>query len=668
MKSVSIDFKIKGIKVFATALVTIGLLLQGATQASPLLSEDKKTFTPQDIMDLKTITDIELSPNGNEAIYVTWDKNPDKNAFNFYLWHLNVKSGETRTFIKGEGISHSPKWSPDGQTIAFKKGQDLWTVSRRGLNPTQITKGQSIASFEWGPKGKKIGYLVSSTNPTTKGFEVLPSEKTKKIAIIDLQNMDQYFVTASPHYVRNFSWSPTAQEIVFASTQGDVDDGDLKSDIYSVNLTNLKVRPLVVRPGRDEHPKWSKDGESIAFITTNGEFGERADAAIAVVKRDGSNIHDISGGFDDRIYRILGWSTVKNEVYFTARHKVSFQLFSANAKTKRARMVTHGLAMNDLFSWSNAKANQMLFASSTPTSTRTIFVTPLSEYAPKKILDVNPHLAKFSFGKTEVISWKTYDGLTIEGLVAYPFDYDKNKRYPLMTIVHGGPAAGFGFGFMPQLSAADAPVALDLYPPQLLTTAGYVMFMPNIRNSVGYGKTLRQPKNPGWGKPDGPDVMAGIDYLIDQGIVDKNRLGISGWSYGGYMAAWLTSQTNRFKVASVGAGVSNLVSFYGTIHHPLDTQAYFGGPPSSKKGKDIYWDQSPIKYAYNFSTPTLIQHGINDTTVPLSQADELFRALQDKNVPVSYIRYPKTGHVLFDPKMIISAWKSHLDWYNKWLN
>jgi dipeptidyl aminopeptidase/acylaminoacyl peptidase len=245
-----------------------------------------------------------------------------------------------------------------------------------------------------------------------------------------------------------------------------------------------------------------------------------------------------------------------------------------------------------------------------------------------------------------------------------PPNYEAGKRYPLVTIIHGGPAGGFTIGFAPQLSAIPVPLTMDVYFPQLFAEHGYAVFMPNIRGGGGYGESFRNANVSDWGGADFDDVMTGIDALIAQGIADPDKLAIVGWSYGGYMTAWAISQTTRFRAASVGAGVSDLTSMYGTCEAPDQIEPYFAGPPWQQT---LYQARSAITFASHIKTPTLIQHGERDTAVPVEQARELYRALSEQKVPVELTIYPRSGHGPEEPRQTIDIWTRNLEWLDRWV-
>jgi dipeptidyl aminopeptidase/acylaminoacyl peptidase len=274
-------------------------------------------------------------------------------------------------------------------------------------------------------------------------------------------------------------------------------------------------------------------------------------------------------------------------------------------------------------------------------------------------------LDSVALGEMEAVRWKSADGLEIEGLLVKPVGARAGVRFPVLTYVHGGPTGVFTFGFEPQLGAAPLPIQGGPYPIQVFAGKGYGVFMPNPRGSSGYGKAFLRANLQDWGYGDFQDIMTGLDHLASQGLADPDRLGLMGWSYGGYMTSWAITQTDRFKAASVGAGLPNLYSMHGNTDIPDALVDYFGGTPWQQK--EQYQRSSAMYHAENIKTPTLIQHGEKDDRVQLSQAWELYRALQALDVPRLFVIYPRQGHLIMEPKQQRDMLTRNLDWFTKYV-
>jgi dipeptidyl aminopeptidase/acylaminoacyl peptidase len=284
-----------------------------------------------------------------------------------------------------------------------------------------------------------------------------------------------------------------------------------------------------------------------------------------------------------------------------------------------------------------------------------VFVSPLlGAFAPKKLSDANKDFPKLAMGKTEVIKWKSKDGKEIEGLLTYPVNYKAGNKYPLILNIHGGPTGVFVQTF----TAAGA-----IYPIQAFAQQGYAVLRPNPRGSSGYGKDFRFANYNDWGFGDFEDDQTGVDKVIEMGVAHPDSLVICGWSYGGYMTSFTVTKTNRFKAASVGAGVTNLMSFNGTADIPGFLPDYFGGEFWDRA--DVYSKHSAMFNVKNVRTPSQVIHGERDVRVPPSQGFEFYAAMKRLGVPTEMITYPRTPHGPQEPKFIQDIGERMIAWFNK---
>jgi dipeptidyl aminopeptidase/acylaminoacyl peptidase len=284
------------------------------------------------------------------------------------------------------------------------------------------------------------------------------------------------------------------------------------------------------------------------------------------------------------------------------------------------------------------------------------YASQLGNFSPVQVSRVNSDLPDLPLGRTEVIRWKSVDGLEIEGLLTYPVGYERGKKYPLLLIIHGGPAGVFTQTFIGNRSP---------YPIAIFAARGYAVLRPNVRGSSGYGKEFRYANYGDWGGKDYQDLMKGVDQVIQMGVADPERLGVMGWSYGGFMTSWVITQTKRFKAASVGAGVTNLMSFTGTADIPGFIPDYFGA--EFWENLEPYRSHSAMFHVKGVSTPTFIQHGERDERVPISQGYELYNALKRQGVTVKMVVYPRTPHGIREPKLLLDAMRRNLEWFDQYV-
>jgi dipeptidyl aminopeptidase/acylaminoacyl peptidase len=304
----------------------------------------------------------------------------------------------------------------------------------------------------------------------------------------------------------------------------------------------------------------------------------------------------------------------------------------------------------------NATGTHFGFTWEKPDQPPEAHISPVDRFEPIPVSTVNAKLSKADFGKTEVIRWKSKDGLEIEGLLTYPANYEKGKRYPLLLNVHGGP-----MGVFTQTYVASP----GLYPIATFSARGYAVLRPNPRGSSGYGKKFRYANYNDWGGGDYQDLMTGVDHVIKMGVADEKRLGVMGWSYGGFMTSWIITQNQRFKAASVGAGVTNLMSFTGTADIPSFLPDYFGGEFWDKL--DTYKKHSAMFNIKGVKTPTLVQHGEKDERVPLSQGLELYNALKRQGCTTKMVIYPRTPHGIEEPRLLVDCMERNLEWFGMYV-
>jgi dipeptidyl aminopeptidase/acylaminoacyl peptidase len=303
----------------------------------------------------------------------------------------------------------------------------------------------------------------------------------------------------------------------------------------------------------------------------------------------------------------------------------------------------------------NAPGTHVGFMSESADRPPEAFVTGLDRFRPTQVSTVQD-LPDIPIGRTEVVRWTSTDGLEIEGLLTYPVNYPEGARVPLLVVVHGGPTGVFTQRFIANRGA---------YPLAPFAERGFAILRCNVRGSSGYGRDFRYANYGDWGGGDYRDIMSGIDAMIDRGVADAEQLGVMGWSYGGYMTSWVITQTHRFKAASVGAGVTNLMSFTGTADIQGFIPDYFGGE---------YWDvfdnwrtHSAMFNVKGVTTPTLIQHGEKDARVPVTQGYEFYHALKRQGVEVKMVVYPRQPHGIQEPRLQLDAMRRNLEWFERWV-
>jgi dipeptidyl aminopeptidase/acylaminoacyl peptidase len=363
---------------------------------------------------------------------------------------------------------------------------------------------------------------------------------------------------------------------------------------------------------------------------------------------------DTADGFG-RYSEVVGWSADGKKLYFTEAHGTSLRLLALPLDGPPVE-ISHEDGMSAGGVFLNADHTRVGFAWETLNRAPEAYVSAVEHYDPVPVSRVNKDLPDVPLGTTEVIHWKSKDGLEIEGLLTYPVGYEKGKRCPLLLVIHGGPMGVFTQTF-------DGTATY--YPVAAFASRGYAVLRPNPRGSTGYGKKFRYANYGDWGVGDYQDIMTGVDHAIELGVADPDRLGVMGWSYGGYMTSWTITQTRRFRAASVGAGVTNLMTFNGTADIPGFLPDYFAGEFWDKP--ESYQAHSPMFHVKGVATPTLIQHGEKDERVPLSQGQELYNALKRQGCTTKMIVYPRTPHGIEEPRLLVDCMERNLEWFDRYV-
>lgn len=354
---------------------------------------------------------------------------------------------------------------------------------------------------------------------------------------------------------------------------------------------------------------------------------------------------------------ILGWSKDGKHIYTYEPYHTTTKVFRLNTDGKGmsewsvgAKETISAIELND------AGTHFGMVMQST-TKSGDAYFSSVTSFAPVKISNVNPEIAGNPVPKTEIITWKSIDGKEIEGLLTYPLNYESGNKYPLLLNIHGGPAGVFGQTFIAGNTGG--------YPIAAFAEQGMFILRPNPRGSTGYGVDFRLANQRDWGGADYQDLMTGVDYVIGKGLIDSTRMGVMGWSYGGFMSSWIVGHTNRFKAASIGAPVVDLVSQNMTDD--------IGGflPSYMKKQRwedwDVYNAHSPIRFVQNVNTPVLLQHGEADVRVPFSQGIMFYNALKRRSVPVRFLVLPRQPHGPTEPKMATKVAQTNLEWMQHYL-
>src|SRR4030095_14938413 len=586
--------------------------------------------------------------------------------------NIDTKQNFQMTF--GDKSSTNPKWSPDGNWIAFTSNRkenrnNLYLLNVNGGEAEPLTDVKSsVSDFAWSPDGRTIAFTMS--DPKTEEEEkndkgrndfrwVDENLKMSRLYVLPVQKdasskREPRKLTAGNFNVDSFDWSADGSRIAFSYTKSPVANDWTTSDVSIIDVASTNATPLANTVAAENSPVYSPDGRSIAILASDNPPRWAQSGVIQIFSTSGGQPKTLAATFDGQP-GLAGWSSDSKRIYFSEAKGTGTQVYSIDVASNHIDEIKVTPAVYSGINL-NRSGTMFGFVRQTSDTPSDAYVAPVSTFVPVQISSVNRDLKLPAVGRTEVISWKSKDGKQIEGLLTYPIGYQAGQRVPLILNVHGGPSGVFQQTFIG---------GRGVYPLATFASRGYAILRPNPRGSSGYGTEFRRANIKDWGFGDYQDLMAGVDKVIEMGVADPDRLGVMGWSYGGFMTSWIVTQTKRFKAASAGAPVTNLMSFNGTADIPAFIPDYFGG--QFWEVMDLYQKHSPIFNVKNVTTPTMIQQGDADIRVPISQGYEFYNALKVKGVPTRMLVLPRQPHGPNEPKMQIAAMKANLDWFDKYI-
>jgi dipeptidyl aminopeptidase/acylaminoacyl peptidase len=626
----------------------------------------------QDVLNLRSVGSPAISPDGSMVAFTVRSTDWEDNGYDTEIWL--VRPGDqpfqlTRTL---DGGSSSPQWSPDGRWLSFAAnrgdGRQIFLIDPRGGEAWPITERKGgVGSFLWSPDGRSIAFSASEeeTDADRKRQELYGAYavddaeyRLTQLWVLEVPGEggkagEPRRLTESERFtVGSFRWSPDGTRIAFDHRPDPLINSWLGSDISILDVDSGDIQPLIAEPGPQSGPVWSPDGHWILYSTPGDpDFGSAyyLNSEIAKIAAAGGESVILTEAFDEGIGGVT-WTPAG--VFFTASQRTRRVLFQLDPDSGTTRVAGDQPYIISGGSFSK-DGGTFAFIGQGPTSLGEVYTAKTAAFRPQRLTDMTGQTREWNLGTSEVIRWRSRDREEIEGVLFKPADYQAGRRYPLFVVIHGGPTGTS----RPQL------VPGGVYPIVQWLAKGAVVLMPNYRGSAGYGEAFRSLNVRNLGVGDMWDVMSGVDYLIDEGIADPDRMGAMGWSQGGYISAFLTTNTDRFKAISVGAGISNWVTYYvNTDIHPFTIQYLKDNPWENPK---VYEKTSPMTNIRKAETPTLIQHGEFDRRVPIPNAYELLQGLRDMGVESKLIVYKGFGHGISKPKERLAAVWHNWIWFGR---
>lgn len=667
----------------AAIILALGVLLQPGARAqqSPAGSKAAGTPTIDQLISLERAGSATISPNGQWVAYTVRDTNWDENAYHTEIWLADAKSGELRQLTNHpKKSSTSPTWSPDGTKLAFatdrEEKRQIYVIDPRGGEARKLTAvEEGVGGFAWSPDGKSFAF--TSTDAKTDAdkdrekkfgdFDVIgEGYRMSHLWVFDIGTEKARRLTSGTTFtVGQFSWSPAGTRIAFDHRINGAATSGATADISMVAVADGTVRPLVTQAGADTGPVWSPDGSTIAFESAMTKQFSFLNNSIGVIPSGGGRIDNLTSAFDENP-SIVRWTPAG--LFFTASNRTWAFLYSIDPATKAIKKY----APSDQWIGSGFSltpdGQTVAYTAADASTLAEVYVSPVaplgaearSAKAARKLTDMTAQTSAWAKSALEVVSWKSQDGATIEGVLHKPIGFQPGKKYPLLVVIHGGPTG---------ISRPNAYSSTSIYPIDIWNAKGALVLEPNYRGSAGYGEAFRSLNVRNLGVGDAWDVLSGIDYLIKEGLADPSQVGTMGWSQGGYISAFLTTHDSaRFKAVSVGAGISDWMTYYVNTDITQFTRHYLKATPWDDP--EIYAKTSPITYVKNAKAPTLIQHGATDQRVPAPNAFQLYRGLQDVGVPsklIIYKGFEGIGHGPSKPKSSRAVMQHNLEWFDKYI-
>jgi dipeptidyl aminopeptidase/acylaminoacyl peptidase len=645
---------------------------------SAATSSSRRGVTPEDYLSFEFISDAHLSPDGKQAAYVVTTIDKKRNRRVSSVWEVATDGISTPRRLTADG-ANEPRWSPDGTRLAFlaSRGGEGESAVRQifilrldggeGQPLTRLKNG--VMSYQWSPDSKRI-VAVGRTGPSdlgTRDSDVRHythiSYKFNDTGWFDDRRSHLWIVDATTGADRALTsgddwndtdpqWSPDSTRIAFVSDRtGKEFDGGLNKDVWVISAEGGSLLKISDHEFEDTQPRWSPDGRRIAFA---GQTLRRQFPRLYVAPATGGSASALVVDNLDLIPQDLHWAA-PDELRFETGYRGTNAIFRVDLIGRKVAPLTqgernvHGYDINE-------KAREMSYIANDFRHLDDLYVASLDGGGERQLTHLNAKLwAELEFASVERLPYKSKDDWSVDGFLVKPLGWQPGKKYPLILSVHGGPAGQYGTDWYQEF--------------QVYAAKGYAVFFANPRGSTGYGEKFERGILNNWGGMDYQDVMAGLDTAIQQNPwIDTDRLGVTGGSYGGFMTNWIVGHTTRFKAAVTLRSVSNFISDDGTRDGAYGHEEDFKGPLFDNF--DQYWNASPLKYARNVKTPTLVLHSDNDFRVPIEQGEQWFRALQHYGVKSELVLFPRENHNLTrtgEPKHLVESMNWQLYWFDRFL-
>lgn len=673
--------------LLATLPFTAGTEL-AAQEPTPPKAEPRR-MTVEDVLALKSVGQITISPDGRWIAYVVTSRDFDEDRNETDLWVVSTASdgGPPRRLTYRSGADDAPQWHPGSAWLAFASDRgeqrQVYGIHPDGGEAWQVTAVETgVGQFRFSPDGSRLAF-TSSPEPTEADEEL---EKTRGRPMVwDSAYTEEWsrlysgpiendelgeFTQRSPDsvYVNEFVWGPDSRAIAFGVRPSPTLRTYRLGSVYVQMEADGPARQVTRMSGGENPVSWEA-GVGLIVSGSGHELGTHNSQLWRVPLTDSGEAAgdpaSLTGGLDEN----AGFVAVnRGQLIVQATHRTGRRLYRIPLRddvAEGAGPVAAGppeVVTDDAHFYSGFSATEdgslIAFTGEDASHPPDVYVAATSDFSPRRLTDLNPQVNGFALGGQRVATWRSRaDGEEIEGVLTLPVGYREGDRVPLVLVIHGGPSG---------VSSDRFAATRGAYPVQVYAGLGIATLQPNYRGSTGYGERFRGLNRGDISGRDWIDIDSGVDAMIERGIADPDRLGISGWSFGGHHTYWGITQTNRYAAASAGAGANDLISMYSQTDLPEFYQTYLG--PKPWEDFELYEERSAYRFVENVTTPLLIQVGERDERVPAEQSIQFYEAVRAiGKAPVSLVLYPGQPHGVRAPRLVRDLMSRNVEWLRKWL-
>ena len=632
-----------------------------------------KRWTVDDVMDLKGVGEVAVSPDGKRIAYVVTERNTEANVTNSDVWIVSATGGDARRVTSGPRADRAPQWSSDGSWIAFLSDRVDRRMQVFGIDPTggeawQISRHESaVSNFRMAPDSKRLVYLA--TTPASRAEQDLDKARGKAIVRdsayaaeftrlweIVLQHREPATGRAiSPEglHVTSVVWGPDSRALAFGARPQPALVASSQGAAYVQSEPGAESRAITTLPGTEEVVGWPAALGLV--IQASGESQGTANSRLWTVPITVGEPVSLTDALDEDATFV---AATASELLVEAAVKTGRALFRIPLTQGKPSGPPQRVSTDRFNSGFRSSGGTLAFISETGSEPPEVFASIGAAYTPRRLTSTNPLASAFGHGTQRVVTWKSAaDSESIEGVLTLPVGYQDGTRVPLLVVVHGGPAG---------VSSARYPATNAAYPIQVFSSMGYAVLQPNFRGSTGYGKRFRGLNHGDILGKDWIDVNSGVTEMIRTGIADSTKMGLMGWSYGGFQTFWGVTQTRRFAAASAGAGVNDLTAFFSQT----DISDYLGmllnSVPWDKP--ELWVERSAYRKVKDVTTPLLIQSGDADRRVSPEQSIQFYEAMKRiGKAPVKLVLYPGQAHQVTDVRLSKDRMLRNVEWFSYWV-